>query len=98
VRYVFDAELWQWAARVDSWIFVSVPTEHFDEIRDAAAGPSRGFGAVRVSVRIGDSRWKTSIFPDGASRSYVLPIKKAVRTAEGIDAGDAVTVDVELEL
>jgi Domain of unknown function (DUF1905) len=98
MRYVFDAELWQWAARVDSWIFVSVPTEYFDEIQDAAAGPPRGFGSVRVTVRIGSSRWKTSIFPDGGSRTYVLPLKKAVRTAEGIDVGDAVTVDVELEL
>ena len=79
-----------------SW--ASVPTEYFDEIQDAAAGPPRGFGAVRVSVRIGTSRWKTSIFPSSGSRDYVLPIKKAVRKAEGIDVGDTVTVELELML
>lgn len=98
MRYVFEAELWQWQARVDSWTFVSVPTEYFDEIQDAVAGPRRGFGAVRVAVRIGGSRWLTSIFPEGGSRTYALPIKKAVRTAEGIDAGDTVTVDLELAI
>ena len=98
MRYVFEAELWQWAARVDSWIFVSVPTEYFDEIQDAAAGPPRGFGSVRVAVRIGGTRWTTSIFPETGSRTYALPIKKAVRTAEGIGAGDVVMVDLELQL
>ena len=98
MRYVFEAELWLWQARVDSWTFVSVPTEYFDEIQDATAGPRRGFGAVRVAVAIGDTRWRTSIFPDGSSRTYVLPIKRAVRTAEGIEAGDTVTVDLELAI
>ena len=38
----------------------------------------------------------TSVFPDAASECYVPPIKKAVRRAEGIDAGDEVTVQVEV--
>ena len=38
----------------------------------------------------------TSIFPDSARGSYVLPIKRAVRTAEALDAGDIATVTVEL--
>jgi hypothetical protein len=98
VVVVFDAELWMWdARRVDSWIFVSLPVEASEEIREAAAGgPPRGFGALRVRVTVGGSTWTTSIFPDNARDCYVLPIKRAVRKAEALDAGDIATMTVEL--
>lgn len=94
---VFDAELWIWdARRTDSWTFVSLPAEASEEIRDLAGGLRRGFGSLRVRVTAGGSTWTTSIFPDTARRSYVLPIKRAVRKAESLDAGDIATVTVEL--
>jgi hypothetical protein len=97
VVVVFDAELWRWdARRADSWIFVSLPAEASEEIRDLAAGPRRGFGSVRVRVTVGDSTWTTSIFPDSGSGSYVLPIKQAIRKAETLDVGDVATVTVEV--
>ncbi|GAB3499376.1 hypothetical protein GCM10027521_51150 [Amycolatopsis cihanbeyliensis] len=84
---VFDAELWVWdARRGDNWIFVSLPTEESEEIRDLTGGrPHRGFGSLRVQVTIGGSTWRTSIFPDSARGSYVLPVKRAVRAAETLD-------------
>jgi hypothetical protein len=92
----FDAELWIWdARRDDSWTFVSLPVDASEEIRDLAGGVRRGFGSVRVRVRVGASSWTTSIFPD-STRGYVLPIKRAVRKAEAIEAGDTATVTVEL--
>jgi hypothetical protein len=97
VDFVFDAELWLWDARKDdSWTFVSVPADESAEIRDVVGGRVNGFGSVRVTVTIGASTWQTSIFPDGASRTYALPVKKAVRRAEGIEAGDSARVTVEL--
>jgi Domain of unknown function (DUF1905) len=94
---VFDAELWIWdARRADSWTFVSLPAEASEEIRDLSGGPRRGFGAVRVRVTVGGTTWTTSIFPDSGKGRYVLPIKRAVRKAETIDAGDTATVTVEL--
>lgn len=93
----FDGELWAWdARRADSWTFVSLPGEASEEIRELVAGPRRGFGSLRVRVTIGGSTWLTSIFPDSGRDTYVLPIKRAVRTAEAIDVGDIVTVTVEL--
>ena len=93
----FDAELWIWdARRNDSWTFVSLPDDASEEIRDVAHGPRRGFGSVRVRVTIGGSTWATSIFPDGTRGTYVLPVKRAVRTAEGLDADDVATVTVEI--
>jgi hypothetical protein len=92
----FEAELWIWdARRDDSWTFVSLPAEASQEIRELADGPRRGFGSVRVRVKVGASTWATSIFPDSKSGCYVLPVKRSVRSAEGLAAGDVATVKVQ---
>ncbi|MDS0134432.1 MULTISPECIES: DUF1905 domain-containing protein [unclassified Amycolatopsis] len=94
---VFEAELWEWdARRTESWVFVSLPADASEDIRELAAEPRRGFGAVRVRVTIGATSWQTSIFPDSAREAYVLPVKRAVRNAEGLGVGDTCTVTVEL--
>lgn len=94
--YEFDATLWRWEARrADTWTFVSLPTDLADDINDLAGPIQRGFGSLRVDVTIGGTRWRTSIFP-GSSGTYVLPIKKVVRTAEGIDTGDLARVRITL--
>jgi hypothetical protein len=90
----FTAVPWQWEARSEAWVFVSLPDQVSDEI--AEAGRTAGFGAVRVEVVCGESTWRTSVFPDTARGCYVLPLKKAVRAAEGIEVGRPVTVSVEL--
>jgi hypothetical protein len=93
----FRSELWVWAARPDEgWTFVSLPADESEEIKDRTGGVRRGFGAVRVEARIGTSVWRTSIFPDAGRGCYVLPVKKAVRKAQRIEAGDAADVTVEL--
>ncbi|MEK9860644.1 MAG: DUF1905 domain-containing protein [Alphaproteobacteria bacterium] len=51
-----------------------------------------------MTVRIGASAWKTSIFPDSGSGSFVLPIKKEIRKAEGLAAGDRARVHLELAI
>lgn len=97
VKVVFDGELWIWdARRSESWTFVSLPVEASEEIRERFAGLRRGFGSLRVHAAIGGTRWTTSIFPGGREGAYVLPIKRAVREAEGIEAGDVTTVTVEV--
>lgn len=97
MTYEFDAQLWLWDARqADTWTFLSLPPEIADEVLEIAAPYSRGFGSVRVEVTLGGSVWRTSIFPDNRARTYVLPVKKAVRRAEGIEAGDTVRVRLTL--
>jgi hypothetical protein len=93
----FEAELWIWdARRDDSWTFVSLPGGASQEIRELTDGTRRGFGSVRVRVTIGTSTWATSIFPDSGRNCYVLPVKRAVRKAEKLSAGDTAAVSVEL--
>ena len=93
VRVTFSAPLWDYTGEA-SWYFVTLPPELTDDIR-AQAGPRRGFGSVRVRATVGGTAWSTSIFPS-KSDGYLLPVKKAVRTAEGIDEGDLVAVELEL--
>lgn len=96
MTYEFDAPLWLWDARTDSWTFVSLPTDLADEILDVAGPTARGFGSVRVEVTVGATRWRTSLFPDRRSATYVLPVKKAVRAAEGLTAGETAHVSLRL--
>lgn len=93
-RHSFTAPVW--LAQDDApWHFVTLPEELADDIADST--PSRpGFGSVRVEVTIGDTTWQTSLFPDNKAKSYVLPIKKDVRVAEQLVAGDDVSVTVLL--
>jgi hypothetical protein len=97
-RYRFTSPLWIWDASGDgSWHFVTLPEDAADEIKAIAEGTvRRGFGSVRVEVTVGPSTWRTSIFPSKESGSFVLPVKKAVRTAADVEEGD--DVDVELVL
>lgn len=59
-------------------------------------GKRRGFGSVKVTARIGDSEWQTSLFPQKDTGGWFLPVKKPVRLAEGLDFGDPVEGELEL--
>lgn len=96
MRYEFDALLYRWSARRELWTFVDVPADAGREIREVVGALAGGFGAVRVDARIGATTFRTSIFP-GADGTYVLPVKRAVRDAEGL-ALDALVRGVAIEL
>ena len=92
--FEFTAELYEWTGDA-AWVFVTLPVDLAEDIRDMDV-PRRGFGSVKVRVRIGATEWRTSVFPDSRSGSYVLPVKRAVRVAEGIDVGDAVDFEIDI--
>lgn len=96
LTFDFTAELWEWTGDA-AWFFLTLPVDDAEEIRELV--PSRrGFGSVRVEVEIGTSTWRTSVFPDTASGSYLLPVKKKVRLEQRIDAGDSVDVSLRILL
>ncbi|MEZ5168977.1 MAG: DUF1905 domain-containing protein [Acidimicrobiales bacterium] len=51
---------------------------------------------MKVRVRMGPSEWRTSVFPDTKSGSYVLPVKKAVRTAAKVGVGDTAAFEIDV--
>ena len=91
----FDAEVFAWDdGPGPSWRFARLPGDVADDIR-AGAPPAGGFGSVKVAVSVGSTTWSTSVFPEKASGSFVLPVKAGVRKAEGIDDGDVVVFRLE---
>ena len=93
--FEFAAPLWRYLG-ADGWHFVSLPAEVSTEITDITAGAQRGFGSVRVAVTVGATSWRTSIFPDNKTGAYLLPVNKAVRAAEHLQAGDEVRAKLQV--
>ncbi|MGW1347152.1 DUF1905 domain-containing protein [Kribbella sp. NPDC002412] len=91
--FQFSAPLWQYPGE-SGWHFISVPPEVSDDIAHLTAATRHGFGSVRVIATIGSTTWQTSVFPDSKSGTYLLPVKKPVRTAEHLTPG----ADVETRL
>jgi len=91
----FTADVFRWEARTESWFFVALPADLSAEIREIPR-PSRGFGSVRVRAQIGLSSWRTSIFPDAQRGAYVLPLKRSVRDAEGVEEGTTLVVQIDI--
>jgi len=92
--HTFVSPLWEWPTTAASWFFVNLSAEASEIIRDMPRETRAGFGSVRVEVMIGNTKWRTSIFPDSKAGVYILPVKKAVRTAESLEVGDTVEVTV----
>ncbi|GAA0929081.1 DUF1905 domain-containing protein [Pseudonocardia zijingensis] len=85
----FSAELWEWRGPAPFY-WLTVPEDGCEYVRAEAAEASYGWGAIPVRVRIGATEWETSLLPrDGG---YVLPVKDAVRKAEGVGLGDVVEI------
>jgi hypothetical protein len=64
-------------------------------MRRLETGRKRGWGSLPVEARIGETRWRTSIFP-GDEATWLLPIKRAVRDAEALVEGDQADVEIGL--
>lgn len=92
VEWTFTASVWRWKG--GSWHFVTVPQDVSDEVDAVVGDATGGFGSVRVEVTLGRSLWRTSLFPSTEEAAYVLPVKKAVRSAEGVDENDEVDVTI----
>jgi len=89
----FAGELYYWRGP-SPYHFIAVPEDLCTGLRAVAGVVSYGWGMIPVSGRIGLSAFTTSLFPkDGG---YVLPIKDAVRKAEGLADGDTVTVSLAI--
>lgn len=93
--FEFAASLWRYPGE-GGWYFVSLPPGISADISDITTGTQRGFGSVSVTATVGTTSWRTSIFPDSKTGTYLLPVKKAVRTAERLEPGDSIRARVEM--
>ena len=101
-RLSHTGPLWRWAGGTagGSWHFLTIDGAAGEEL-SATALMRRlertlgGFGSLKVTARIGDSSFRTSLFPS-KELGWLLPVKASVRRAEGIGEGDTVVVALEL--
>jgi hypothetical protein len=99
---VHTGPLWRWTSSsgTGTWHFLTIDGTA-GEALSATALMRRleksigGFGSLKVTARIGDSVFKTSLFPS-KELGWLLPVKAAVRKAEGIVEGDPVEVVLEV--
>jgi len=87
----FESSVWRWDSDKASWFFLTLPLPVAEHVRFFFPR-RRGFGSIPVKVQIVASQWKTSIFPDKKSGSFILPLKAAIRSAERFGEGDLVEV------
>jgi hypothetical protein len=92
MRIEFSGPVFEWRGPAPFY-YVAVPDAESAEVRAVASAVTYGWGMVPVTVRIGGTEWRTSLFPKEGR--YLVPLKDAVRRAEGIGVGDVVAVRLE---
>ncbi len=89
----FNGKIWYWRGP-SPFYFVTVPEQPSNDLKELSEFVTYGWGMIPVTVRIGKTEWKTSLFPkDGR---YIVPLKDRVRKAESLDEGDDVTIQLEV--
>jgi hypothetical protein len=91
------AKVWLYSGDKAAWHFVTLSKTVAEKLKKTFKQPRRGWGSIPVIVTIGKSQWKTSVFPDTKSESFVLPIKAKVRKAECVDHGDTIAFALEVD-
>ncbi|MEP6785024.1 MAG: DUF1905 domain-containing protein [Sphingomonadales bacterium] len=93
------APMWLWRGQgkdgqptSTAWHFVTIDGDVAEGIRAASPGHMAAWGSVYVQVTIGQTSWRTSLFPSKNVKGYLLPIKASVRKAEKLSEDDVVTV------
>jgi hypothetical protein len=87
--YRFRAKVWLYQGPA-AWHFVTLPKKvaaHIKSHHGWRRLGKKGWGSLKVTVTVGRHSWKTSIFPDKGSGSYVLPLKEIARVLGRLKAG-----------
>jgi hypothetical protein len=100
-RLSHTGTLWRWSGNSGgSWHFLTIDGEAGEALSGTALMRRMertlgGFGSLKVTATIGDSTFRTSLFPS-KELGWLLPVKASVRKAEGIGEDDTVAVVLEL--
>jgi hypothetical protein len=91
MKISFRGEIWYWRGPAP-FNFISVPPDDCELLHAASSFVTYGWGMIPVQARIGTTEWRTSLWPkDGG---YLLPVKAAVRQAEGLAEGDVAQAEI----
>jgi hypothetical protein len=91
----FDGEVVFWRGPAP-YHFITVPEEQSAALESVSPTVSYGWGCIPVTACIGNTTWKTSLFPK--NDLYLVPVKVAVRQAEGLELGDVARVQLDIAM
>lgn len=93
MKIEFHGEIWYWRGP-SPFYFVTVPDPQCEALRAISSYVTYGWGMIPVKARIGQTEWKTSLFPkDGR---YLVPLKDRIRKLEQLEEGQEVRVELEV--
>lgn len=92
MEIAFSGELVEWRGPAP-YYFVPLPPDEADLVDEVKAEVVY-WGVVPVRARIGGTDFTTAMFP--REETWFLPVKDAVRRAEGIELGAVVDVRVRV--
>ena len=95
-EYRVRTRVWLYPGKA-AWHFANLSQKQSSHIRKLFGAEAAGWGSLPVTVCIGETEWKTSIFPDSKSSSYLFAIKAEVRKKEHICAGDTIIAIVHIK-
>ena len=91
MEWTFEGPVVYWRGPAPFY-FIPLPEHVLDDLAPVANELTYGWGCIPATVTIGDTTFTTSMIPkDGG---FLVPVKVAVRRAEGIDEGDRVEASV----
>ena len=93
MNFAFTASVWEWRGPAP-YHFVSVPPDIAAEIKELASAVTYGWGMIPVEGKIGNTSFTTSLWAKNGT--YAVPLKDAIRKAEGISIDDMVSVELAL--
>lgn len=97
IEFKFSAKAYQYSASADmmsGWTFVSLPKELSMKIRESFKCLEEGWGRMKVTAKIGNSEWRTSIWFDTKQDTYLLPLKAVIRKKENIVLDEDIAISI----
>lgn len=91
IKYEFTTTPWQYEGK-GAWIFVTLPIEIASEIRTHFKWMEEGWGRLKATAQIGQTKWETAIWFDTKKQTYLLPLKTEIRKKENI------STSIEIEI
>ncbi|HQS71497.1 MAG: hypothetical protein B7Y36_00430 [Novosphingobium sp. 28-62-57] len=98
--YDLTTTLWRWTGGTSGdWFFVTIDGAVGEALSATAlmhrleTGRRAGWGSVKLGVQVGETVWRTSAFPS-KEQGWIVPIKAAVRKAEGLVEGEAIALQL----
>ena len=100
-RIALTAPLGRWQGERGTYHLVTITGAQAEALQAHEAmhrlefGARRGFGSVKVTARIGDTEWTTSVFPQKQRSEWVLLVSKKVMRLEDLAEGDPVELTLK---